>query len=490
MNTTKHEFQPEEVMGFLDGELALGRAAALSQHLKQCQECAEVAAGFKSISDKLSTWTVEPLPARVVNHVTSARLGVEAAVALPSSGLPTRARPSFLKWGFGTVAGILFFLLASAALIPNLLKSRMAANESSAVGSLRTLNAAAVSYQSSYGHYPLSLRNFGPPENGAPSEDAAGLVDPVLSAGEKSGYFFTYRRVPLLGSSGQEGYTIAADPLNPGSTGVRRFLTDQTGMVRAEPGGIIIGGSSRETDPKETDQHALSRQFAPMIARTAEITIVVSNLKNARELMEQILRGQDGYIGQLTLSGEGSSTASLSATLRVPVEHLDACLAELKKLGKITGESQSGQEVTQQHADLAARLQNAQNTEARLKSVVGRHAGSVKEILEVEKESSRVRGEIEEMEAEQKSLEHRVDFATIELRISEEYKAKLDNSSPSASTRIHNSLVAGYKSAAETLLGFVLFFAESGPTLLIWLVILLVPAFLLIRRFRRAAAVI
>jgi hypothetical protein len=114
--------------------------------------------------------------------------------------------------------------------------------------------------------------------------------------------------------------------------------------------------------------------------------------------------------------------------------------------------------------------------------------GKIADVLAVEEEISRVRGEIEEMEAEQKSLEHRVDFATIELRVSEEYKAQLDNSSPAASTRIHNSLVAGYKNAAETLLGFVLFFAESGPTLLIWLVILLVPVWLLVRRFRRAAA--
>ena len=67
-------------------------------------------------------------------------------------------------------------------------------------------------------------------------------------------------------------------------------------------------------------------------------------------------------------------------------------------------------------------------------------------------------------------------------------KAKLNNASPSASTRIHKSLVAGYKSAAETLLGFVLFFAESGPTLLIWLVILLLPPLLLVQRYRRIAA--
>jgi type IV pilus assembly protein PilA len=486
MNTTKHEFQPEEVMAFLDGELSAGRATALSQHLKKCEECADVATKFRSISQNLSTWRIEPLPDRSVNRVTSAKLAIGTKTAPRPSDLPNPPHLSTLKWGFGTLAGIVVFLLTLAVLTPNLLRSRIAANEASAVGSLRTLNSAADSYQNTYGHYPLSLHSFGPPANGTPSEDAAGLVDPVLAGGQKSGYFFTYRRMSPFGSSGREGYTINADPLNPNSTGVRHFSIDQTGVIRAEPGGII-GENSREKNSKETGQPAQERQFAPMVARTAELRLVVNNLQNAREIMEQILHGQQGYIGQLSLGGEGSSAASLNATLRVPADHMDACLAELKKLGKIAGESQSGQEVTQQHADLVARLQNAHNTETRLNNVIGKHAGSVKDILEVEKESSRVRGEINHMEAEQKSLERRVDFTTIELQISEEYKAQLDNSSPSASTRVHNSLVAGYKNAAETLLGFVLFFAESGPTLLIWLVILLVPAFLLVRRYRRAA---
>jgi len=487
MNAAKHEFQPEEVMAFLDGELSPERATALSQHLKDCKECSEVAAGFKNIGQKLSTWMIEPLPAQVETRMTSERIAIEAKIVPRPAVSPSRPRPLFLKWGFGAVGGIIFFFLVLTVLTPNLLRSRMAANESSAVGSLRTLTTAAATYQSTYGHYPLSLRNFGPPENGVPSAVAADLVDANLAGGQKSGYSFFYRRIPMLGSSGREGYTIKADPLNPGSTGVRQFTTDQTGIIRAEPGGIL-SESFQELKPNENGQSAQSPQFAPMVARTAELTLVVSNLKNAREMMEQILRKQQGYIGQLSLSREGGSTATLSATLRVPADHVDGCLAELKKLGKIADESQAGQEVTRQHADLVARLQNAHNTETRLNNVIGKHAGSVKEILEVEKESSRVRGEIEGMEAEQKSLEHRVDFATIELRISEEYKAQFNNSSPSASTRIHNSLVTGYKNAAETLLGFVLFLAESGPTLLIWLVILLVPAWLLVRRFRRAAA--
>src|SRR6202030_3732404 len=79
------------------------------------------------------------------------------------------------------------------------------------------------------------------------------------------------------------------------------------------------------------------------------------------------------------------------------------------------------------------------------------------------------------MEAEQKALEHRVDFATVDLQLTEEYKAQLNPPAASVSTRIRNALVAGYRNASEMVLGIVLFFAESGPTLLIWLVIIVLP---------------
>jgi Domain of unknown function (DUF4349) len=92
------------------------------------------------------------------------------------------------------------------------------------------------------------------------------------------------------------------------------------------------------------------------------------------------------------------------------------------------------------------------------------------------------------MEAEQKNLEHRVDFATVNLQLTEEYKAQLNPPAASVSNRIHNAFVAGYRNASDTLLGFVLFLAESGPTLLIWLSIFLVPAWMLRRRYRRSLA--
>jgi hypothetical protein len=91
------------------------------------------------------------------------------------------------------------------------------------------------------------------------------------------------------------------------------------------------------------------------------------------------------------------------------------------------------------------------------------------------------------MEAEQKALEHRVDFATVELQMTEEFKAELNPPAPSVSTRIHNALVAGYQNATETVLGIILFFAEDGPVLLLWLAILALPVVLVWRRYRRLA---
>jgi len=259
MKTANHGFQREELMAFLDGELSTERAAALSEHLKQCEECSHAVSEFKSVSQELTAWRILTIPDHVEKRVATARLA--SAGALESSGTLTSPRFSNLRFGLGTITAIAVLLLLLAIGTPNLLKSRMAANESSAVGSLRLLNTAAVNYRSTYGHYPLSLRNFGSPAKGAPSEEAADLIDSTLAAGQRSGYVFTYLRISLLGGAGQEGYKIKADPLNPGSTGMRHFSTDQTGEIRAEPGGIIIG-SSREVNQNDAGRTPQERQFA------------------------------------------------------------------------------------------------------------------------------------------------------------------------------------------------------------------------------------
>jgi len=140
--------------------------------------------------------------------------------------------------GYIGTAIIPIILIVGAIIIPNLLRSRIAANEASAVGSLRTLNVAALAYSTTYGKIPAKLANLGSTANGdAPSEDAAGLVDSVLAKGIKSGYFFRYKVSQMTRpdeNNGISGYTITADPALPGSSGRRHFFTDQTGVIRSE----------------------------------------------------------------------------------------------------------------------------------------------------------------------------------------------------------------------------------------------------------------
>jgi chromosome segregation ATPase len=226
-----------------------------------------------------------------------------------------------------------------------------------------------------------------------------------------------------------------------------------------------------------------------MIARTVSLSIISKDFDSARASLDAILARHHGYAANLSANTPQGAARSIQASLRIPAPQLAETLAELKTLGRVELENQGGDEVTQQHADLVARLKNSRETEQRLQAILTQRTGKISDVLEVEQEIARVRGEIEQMEAELKNLDHRVDFATIDLKISEEYKAKLDSAIPSISTQLHNALVNGYRNVADTLLALLLFSAEYGPILLFWALLLFIPAWLLWRRGHATAAI-
>ena len=128
---------------------------------------------------------------------------------------------------------VAIILIIAAIAIPNLLRAKIAANEASAVGSLRTLNTACIAFSTSYGQFPALLTNLGPiASGGTASSTSADLIDSVLSAGSKSGYTFAY----TAGTSNQS-YTITATPITVGQTGQRMFFTNQSGVIRADVSG-------------------------------------------------------------------------------------------------------------------------------------------------------------------------------------------------------------------------------------------------------------
>jgi type IV pilus assembly protein PilA len=126
---------------------------------------------------------------------------------------------------------VAIILIIAAIAIPNLLRSKMAANEASAVASLRTYNTSIVAYQTTYATDPTTDFSQLGPTTGTPSASAADLVDNLLGASGspvKSGYTFAYSAVSATPVT---QYTIIAVPVSS-STGQRKFFTDQSGVIR------------------------------------------------------------------------------------------------------------------------------------------------------------------------------------------------------------------------------------------------------------------
>ena len=142
---------------------------------------------------------------------------------------------------------VAIILIIAAIAIPNLLRSKIAANESSAVGSVRTIGTAEVTYSSSWGSgYAASLANLGGGPGCVASQATACLIDDLLSVAPftKSGYVFTaVGTLPVNGIN--NGFEITAVPAVFQTTGVRAFCDDQTGVIRFDASGAIAGACSQ-----------------------------------------------------------------------------------------------------------------------------------------------------------------------------------------------------------------------------------------------------
>jgi len=130
---------------------------------------------------------------------------------------------------------VAIILIIAAIAIPNLLRSRIAANEASAVGSVRTINTAQVTYSSSYPDCGFTtLANLG---GSGGNTTGAGLIDSVLAGGQKSGYSFLATPTGGNGTCGggtatpNSTYTVVGQPQSA-QTGQRYFFSDQSGVIR------------------------------------------------------------------------------------------------------------------------------------------------------------------------------------------------------------------------------------------------------------------
>jgi len=150
---------------------------------------------------------------------------------------------------------VAIILIIAAIAVPNLLKSKMAANEASSAASLRTIGTGNVTYSSTYNQgFAGTLAMLGPTSAGcaASTSACADLIDSVLSgvnpaaaAPVKSGYVFTY--LPAVAAptpAAPNGtFSAASTPVSAGSSGKSTFCIDQSNVIRKDPTGVAVAGA-------------------------------------------------------------------------------------------------------------------------------------------------------------------------------------------------------------------------------------------------------
>lgn len=155
------------------------------------------------------------------------------------------------------------------------------------------------------------------------------------------------------------------------------------------------------------------------LIRTARLDLLIEDYDTARPAIERILGAVGGVISDAEVRHYGTFR-SASVTMRVPAEALERTLLELRAIGKVEHETLGTEDVTRQYVDTDARLRNLTQTETRLRALLDSQTGNLSSILEVEREITRVRGEIEVLTSQIQQLDERIALSTIHLGLREE----------------------------------------------------------------------
>jgi len=193
----------------------------------------------------------------------------------------------------------------------------------------------------------------------------------------------------------------------------------------------LVSSSDRNTSTESESAGKGSDATGPGAAithrkriRRATLFLTVDELSRSRGALEKLVAKSQGFVENI--AQQFAPRASVTMVARVPVEQLDAVVAKARALGRVGQESQESKDVTRDIVDTDARLRNLQRTEERLLALLAQQASALADVLAVERELTRVRGEIEQLTAQLKSLEHDVAMATLTVLLSTEESADLE----------------------------------------------------------------
>ena len=207
-----------------------------------------------------------------------------------------------------------------------------------------------------------------------------------------------------------------SDSVSPGG------ISAPVPMGVPERSGGVMSKNFAEVAPSSLSTNISSGQDIPdkKVIKNGNLTLKVDNADKSAEKISQIAKDNGGEVFSSNFYETPKNIKSGSITVKVPVANFEKTFAELKKVATlVVQESTSGQDVTEEYADLQSQLKNKQAEEAQFVQILGQ-AQKIQDILDVTRELSRVRGEIEMLQGRIKFLNSQTDMASIFISLSED----------------------------------------------------------------------
>lgn len=284
-----------------------------------------------------------------------------------------------------------------------------------------------------------------------------------------------------LGCDGYEASPLAKSP--PGrATDDAADLAPVGGANRAP----AAGPNERKKDAG--GEAALNEPVVRKIIYTANVEVVVKDFDAAQEQLTQLIKShKDAYVSKSDVRGTQGSIQTATWTIRVPVSEYEAFLDEVVNLGTLQQKRVDSQDVTDEYYDTKARVTNKQAEEQRLLKHLDQSTGRLDEILSVERELTRVRGEIERMQGRLQYLEKLSALTTVTVTL-HSVKSYVPTNAPTFGASISQTFENSVDKLAMLGKGIVLTAVALGPWLpAIALVVL--PLWWLVRRRRPVTVV-
>lgn len=174
-----------------------------------------------------------------------------------------------------------------------------------------------------------------------------------------------------------------------------------------------------EPDKAGTTQATKKAVIDRKIVYNADVHIIVEDLEAGEKKLKELITQHAGQIASSDLRGSAGSQRTGRWKVRIPVVSFEAFNAQVEKIGNLERSSTNSSDVTEEFYDVEARLKNKKVEETRLINHLEKTTGKLSDILEVEKELSRVRGEIEQMQGRMNMLSNLTSLTTIDVNIRE-----------------------------------------------------------------------